>query len=150
MRPLGRVPPYQTIREVSLIQLSDVPPDDFDSYVDHARDEWEEAGIDTTGQDDKSDSTIEVYGGSREDLERMEPNLEGLRAVCALKDTEHVGNHTYNEKIEASRALFIEYGMLLFSRCRLPPLPGTAASQVSRVVTGCRSQVDHLVSCIKR
>ncbi|UFJ41663.1 matrixin family metalloprotease [Brevibacillus humidisoli] len=74
-------------------------PDDFDSYVDHARDEWEEAlGINTTGQDDKSDSSIEVYGGSREELERMEPNLEGRRAVAVLESTEHVGDHTYDGK----------------------------------------------------
>lgn len=80
-------------------------PADFTAYVDHARNQWLRAGIHTSRVNDRTTASIEIFGGTRDRLEQLEPRLIGNVGIAILKRSAHVGNHTFNCPTRGTRSI---------------------------------------------
>lgn len=72
----------------------------FADYVNHAKVEWQLAGIQTYGVDNSSDAHIRIYGGTYSTLSSMEPSLTTSDAGLTTGGSTKEGEWYYNGVIK--------------------------------------------------
>jgi len=68
---------------------------EFQAYINHAQSQWARAGIHTFGVDDLPPASIQIFGGSRADLENMNAALRTRSALTVPVNWPMVGTHTF-------------------------------------------------------
>jgi hypothetical protein len=95
---------------------------EFNAYIDHARDQWVRAGIQTFVGDELPPASIQIFGGRRADLERLEERLTGASALTVLVPNPpiQVGTHTFTD---ASGTRFIPNHRVDLAKVYVPRQP---------------------------